>query len=198
MGVDRGPIGAVLAGGQGRRIGGSKATVKLRGKPLISYPVAAMSSVLETVAVIAKADTELPSMPGITIWIEPEGRRHPAIGIIHALALASGRPVVVCAVDLPFVTPSLIHRIAGAGDSRTPAVIASHGGCVQPLLGVYRQAAATRLQGASDRPLRELVAAIGPQLFEVDDVDELFNVNAPDDLLQAAAMLDQRYPKVKS
>ena len=63
---------------------------------------------------------------------------------------------------------------------------------MQPLLGCYQPAAAARLSGAADRPLRELVGAIGPRLFEVPDPDELFNVNSPDDLLQATAMLDQR------
>ena len=29
--VDRGPIGVILAGGRGRRIGGAKAIVELRG-----------------------------------------------------------------------------------------------------------------------------------------------------------------------
>ena len=38
----RRPIGVVLAGGSGRRIGGSKAIVKLRGQPLITYPLAAL------------------------------------------------------------------------------------------------------------------------------------------------------------
>ena len=41
-----------------------------------------------------------------------------------------------------------------------------------------------------DRPLRGLVAAIGPRLVEVGDAEELFNVNAPDDLLRAEAILE--------
>ncbi len=35
-------IGAVLAGGRGRRIGRDKATVDLNGRPLISYPIGAL------------------------------------------------------------------------------------------------------------------------------------------------------------
>jgi molybdopterin-guanine dinucleotide biosynthesis protein A len=42
------PVGAILAGGGGRRIGGDKAIVELHGRPLISYP-------LETVR-LAKAN----------------------------------------------------------------------------------------------------------------------------------------------
>ena len=36
------------------------------------------------------------------------------------------------------------------------------------------------------------MAAIGPRLFEVEDPEALFNLNAPDDLLMASAMLDRR------
>jgi molybdopterin-guanine dinucleotide biosynthesis protein A len=192
MRLRRGPIGVILAGGQGRRIGGSKAIVKLRGRPLIVYALEAMASVLGEVAVIAKPDTELPSLSGVAIWIEPEAPQHPVMGIKHALALAHGRPVFICAADLPLVTPALIELIAQTNPAGAAAVVASHAGAIQPLLGCYQPAAAARLSSATDRPLRELVGAIGPRLFEVPDPDELFNVNSPDDLLQATAMLDQR------
>jgi hypothetical protein len=38
----------------------------------------------------------------------------------------------------------------------------------------------------------DAVAAIEPVLLEVDDPDELFDVDSPDDLLLATAMLDRR------
>jgi molybdenum cofactor guanylyltransferase len=187
------PIGAVLAGGAGRRIGGSKATVKLRGRPMIEYPLGAVQAALEEVVVIAKADTELPNLPGVTIWIEPLLPQHPLVGILHALALADGRRVLVCAADMPFVTPGLIERIASADAGGAPAVVAARGGAIHPLLARYDPEAAEALSGAGpDVPLRETVASLSPLLFEVADPDELFNVNAPDDLLQAAAMLDRR------
>jgi molybdenum cofactor guanylyltransferase len=204
MRLRKGPIGVILAGGLGRRIGGAKAIVRLRGRPMIVYPLEALASVVAEVAVIAKPDTELPNLPGVTVWIEPELPRHPIVGISHALALASGRPVLVCAADLPLVTPELIDRLARANPAGAPAVIASRAGVMQPLLGCYQPATATRLgslQTLATRPLRETIAAIGPRLLEIDDDELLFNVNSPDDLLQATAMLDRRlrsYPNVKS
>jgi molybdopterin-guanine dinucleotide biosynthesis protein A len=195
MGRRRPPIGVILAGGLGRRMGGSKAMVKLGGRPLILYPLEALTLALDEVAVIAKADTLLPSLPGVTIWIEPPTPRHPLLGITHALALAGRRPIVVCAGDLPFVNPELIDRLAHADPAGAPAVIASRDGEMHPLLGCYQQAASNLLApaaAAADTPLREAVAAIRPRLFEVEDAEELFNVNAPDDLLMASAMLDRR------
>ena len=187
----RQPVGVVLAGGLGRRMGGAKATVELAGRPLICYPLEALAAALDEVAVLAKADTELPSLPGATIWVEPQLQHHPLVGISQALALAGGRPVVVCALDLPFVRPELIGRLAAEDPAGAPAVLASHGGAVQPLLGCYQPSALALLGPAHDRPLRELVAAIKPRLLEVDDRDALFNVNAPDDLLRAAARLER-------
>jgi molybdenum cofactor guanylyltransferase len=191
----RGPIGVILAGGIGRRIGGSKAMVKLCGTPLIAYPLEAISLALDDVVVLAKRDSELPGLPGVTVWIEPDTPRHPLVGLAYALEFARGRAALVCAADLPFVTPELVDRIAHADRGGAPAIVAAHEGAMQPLLGCYQPAAADLLRAVTttvDRPLREVVAAINPRLLEVEDPDSLFNVNAPDDLLQAAAMLDRR------
>ena len=191
------PVGAILAGGGGRRIGGDKAIVELNGRPLISYPLEAVRQALGQVAILAKADTKLPYVSGVTVWIEPEPRRHPLVGITQALALADGRPVVVCGADLPFVTPRLVRRLAKANPGRAPAVVACAQGAMQPLLGCYQRRALESLRRATQdggRPVRDSIEALDPMLLEVDDPDELFDVDSPDDLLQAAAMLDQRLP----
>lgn len=200
-------MGAVLAGGLGRRIGGDKAVVELVHRPLISYPVEAVWRALGNVAIVAKFDTELPSMPGAEIWVEPQEPRHPLTGILHALGLAEGRPVLVCASDMPLVTSELIGRIARTKPSGTPAVVASAAGEIEPLLGCYHPSALRPLRAAAGDPgiaLREAVASLRPRLFEVEDPSWLFNVNSPSDLLQVAGMLDRRragrssYPNVKS
>jgi molybdopterin-guanine dinucleotide biosynthesis protein A len=189
------PVGAILAGGGGRRIGGDKAIVELHGRPLISYPLEAVRQALGQVAILAKADTKLPYVSGVTVWIEPDPRRHPLVGIMQALALADGRPVVVCGADLPFVSAELIKRLARAKPGRAPAVIACLQGEMQPLLGCYQGRALPLLSREARRPtgpLRETIQAIDPVLLEVDDPDELFDIDSPDDLLQAAAMMDRR------
>jgi molybdopterin-guanine dinucleotide biosynthesis protein A len=152
------------------------------------------------VAVVAKIDTELPSMPGVTVWIEPEAPRHPLTGILHALAVAEGRPVLVCAADLPFVTSDLIGQLADADPGGAAAVVTRAAGRLQPLLACYQPHALGLLSAGgsgAEQPLREAVAAIDPALYEVEDPDLLFNVNTPDDLLQAAAMLDRRKPATR-
>jgi molybdenum cofactor guanylyltransferase len=188
-----GPVGAVLAGGMGRRLGGAKAIVRLAGRPLISYPVEAIRDVLGDVAVVAKPDTALPDLPGVEVWIEPQSPSHPLVGICHALARAAGRPVLICAADLPFVTSAVIARLAGADPGDAPAVVAATlGSGLQPLLGCYQPAAAEALRAAAeaaDAPVRRAVAAIGPRRLELEDDRVLFNVNSAEDLAVAEALI---------
>jgi molybdopterin-guanine dinucleotide biosynthesis protein A len=188
------PRGVVLAGGLGRRIGGSKALVRLERRPLISYPLEALWRALGNVAVVAKIDTELPSLPGVEVWVEPGEPRHPLTGIVHALSLADGDPVMVCAADMPLVSPDLVGSIATADPGDASAVVATVNGSLQPLLACYQPAALEPLSAAirGEDPLRETVAALRPVHHEVEDRDALFNVNTPSDLLQAASMLDGR------
>lgn len=183
----------MLAGGSGLRMGGSKATVALHGRPLLTYPVEAVWRALGQVVVVAKADTELPSMPGVTVWVEPQISSHPLVGLVHALEMADSRPIVVCAGDLPFVTPRLIAELA-RGRRGTDAVVAAGAGVVQPLLGWYHPRALGALRGIdpdSGVSLRDAVARLRPVVLDVEP-ELLFNVNTPDDLLQATAMIDAR------
>jgi molybdenum cofactor guanylyltransferase len=186
-------IGVILAGGLGRRLGGAKATAVLGGRPLIDYPLQALRGALSDVAIVAKADTELPSLTGVTVWTEPASPWHPLVGIVHALAVADGRPVLVCAADMPFVTPEHVARIAGTDPLDAPAVVPTCDGELQPLLALYLPAAAAALgRGAlaANRPLRQEIAALGPRLLELEDRRAFFNVNTPEDLTRAAVILD--------
>ncbi len=192
---DESPVGVILAGGTGRRIGGGKAMLALDRRPLISYPLESVWRALGNVTIVAKLDTELPSVPGVSVWIEPDQPRHPLTGILHALSLAEGRRVLVCAADMPLVTPALVSAIAGTDPGGAVAVVASTAEGLQPLLACYHPAVLPRLAEAAQDPgvrLRDAVAALDPLPVEVEEPELLFNVNTPDDLLQAAAMLDRR------
>jgi molybdopterin-guanine dinucleotide biosynthesis protein A len=195
MGVDRGPVGVVLAGGIGRRMGGAKLGVALGGRPLLAYPVAAMREALRDVVAIAKEDSELPALVGLEIWIEPELPRHPLIGLVTALELAGGRAVLSCPGDLPLLRSQTIRRLVlAAGSSSAPAVVAFASGRVQPLLGCFTAESSSRLRDAVARGERatDAVAALGAEPVALEDPQELFNVNTPEDLLAAARMLERQ------
>src|SRR3954452_7778659 len=118
------PVGAVLAGGLGRRIGGDKAIVELEGRALVHYPLEALHEVCDDVVVVAKRDTMLPPLAGAAdLWIEPDEPRHPLAGVVHALRVGRRRRVVVVAVDLPLIDAATLRCIAGT-DRCGAAVVA--------------------------------------------------------------------------
>ncbi|MFL5818033.1 MAG: molybdenum cofactor guanylyltransferase [Conexibacter sp.] len=197
------PIGVVLAGGLGRRIGGAKAVVELRGTPLVLYPLRALQAVLAEVVVVAKQGSALPPLPGVPIWLEPTEPRHPLAGIVHALegaGAAAGieglaREILVSAGDLPFLDPELVEWLVHADAGGASAVVPRAGGRLQPLLARYSPAAypslAAVLRSDPLPSLSEAVAALEPCVLELDDELPFFNVNVPEDLLTAAGLFDR-------
>jgi molybdopterin-guanine dinucleotide biosynthesis protein A len=202
------PLGAVLAGGRGSRLGGNKAAVELGGRPLIDYPLAAIEAAGLDPVVCAKPGQEPPTpsrgsfrtdfvrkepRDSVRVLEEPAETRHPLCGIVAALRL--GRPVVAVACDLPFVTPGLIELLA---EAREPLVVPTLHGRPQPLLARYEPSLLPQLEAALGReePLTRTVEALGPRLLGEDELARfgepdrlLFNVNDPDDLRQAEALL---------
>jgi molybdopterin-guanine dinucleotide biosynthesis protein A len=184
------PIGAVLAGGRSRRMGGSKATADLGGRPLVAWPLEALRAVLDDVVVVAKRATALPPLD-VPVWVEPDEPRHPRAGIVHALERADGRAVLACAVDLPLVTPLLVRTIAHA--EGTVAVVPRAGGRLQPLLARYEPAALAALRSApADEPLTATVEALAPSVLEIADAEAFTNANTPEELAEIAQGIARR------
>jgi molybdopterin-guanine dinucleotide biosynthesis protein A len=190
-------LGAVLAGGAGSRLGGAKATVQLAGRPLISYPLAALAAAGIEAVVVAKPATELPPLD-VAVLREPVEPRHPLLGIVTALRHAAGRPVLAVACDLPLVPPALLAELAAAPE---PLVLAAPAGEPQPLLARYAPALLPELESALGRqePLRRTVAALSPRLLADpelarfgDPAELLLNVNDFADLERAGDMLAAR------
>jgi molybdopterin-guanine dinucleotide biosynthesis protein A len=185
------PIGVVLAGGRGRRIGGGKPLAELAGRPLVSYPVQALAAVLAEVRVLAKPATALPELAGVEVWTEPAEPQHPLVGIVQALRRAAPRAVLVAAGDMPMLTAAAVAELAFADPFGAPAVVAARDGALEPLLGRYEPAALALLEPAARQaraPLRAAVGAIGPRAIELAP-EVLFNVNTAEDLARAEEIL---------
>jgi molybdopterin-guanine dinucleotide biosynthesis protein A len=179
-------IGVVLAGGAGRRIGGAKPGRLLAGRPLVSYPAAALAAVCDRVAIVAKRGTELPRLPGVEIWDdEPAEPQHPLTGIVHALERAAGEPILVCAADMPFVTPEALRSVMEPGET----AVGVADGVLQPTLAYYDPTALTSLSSAAPGiPLTRAVEALDPVRVELPQ-RTVRNVNTPEELAAAEAEL---------
>jgi len=192
----RAAIGAVLAGGRSRRIGGAKALTELGGRLLISYPLAALSAAGLDAIVVAKEESPLPELD-CPVLREPALPSHPLCGVIAALRWAANRPVLVVGCDMPFVTGPLLAWLAGLDGLVVPEIE----GRLQPLLARYEPSRAEALEIALRRgdSMRDAISALHPrvlserELQRFGDPSRLFyNVNAPTDLQGAERLLAQR------
>jgi molybdopterin-guanine dinucleotide biosynthesis protein A len=182
-------IGALLAGGAGSRLGAeSKPAALLGGRPLASYPAAALAEVCDEVAVICKTDTSLPELPGLARWDEPDEPRHPLTGIVHALERADA-PVLVCAADMPFVTADACRTLLQVASQGAEAVVATADGVMQPTFALYAVSALDMLRAAPpDAPLTATIETLEP-LRVAMPAALVRSVNTPEDLAEAEGLL---------
>jgi molybdopterin-guanine dinucleotide biosynthesis protein A len=170
-------------------MGGAKATRALCGRPLLAFPADALAEHCERLAVVCKPGTGPPADGDWEVWDdEPPEPRHPAIGIVHALARAE-RPVLVCAADMPFVTAAecaALLEAAAAQAGGAVAIVAAGDGRLEPLLGAYAPEAAPVLRAAASRgdPVRAAVEGLDPVRVDLPSA-ALRSVNTPAELAAA-------------
>ena len=186
-------IGAVLAGGAGSRMGLSKATVTLLGRPLIAYPLEAVRAAGLAPVVVAKQSTELPDLDAPLLF-DRSADRHPLHGVIASLEAGGGRPVIAVACDMPLITPGLLAWLARVSGVAVPRVE----GVLQPLLARYEAGALDllRLAVGDGQSARRAVSALMPRLIEEPELAAFgdpfrlfFNVNDSEHLRRAAVLL---------
>ncbi|HEX6228449.1 MAG TPA: NTP transferase domain-containing protein [Solirubrobacterales bacterium] len=192
---NRPAVGAVLAGGRGSRLGGSKATVELAGRALIDYPLGAVATGGLEPLVVAKPGTELPPLD-VEVIREQESPRHPLCGIVAALRYAGERPLVVVGCDMPFVSSPLLTWL---GSAREPLIFPSMDGHLQPLPGRYERGLLPALERAlaAEASLQSAIESLRPRLVGNEELARFgepcrlcFNVNTPADLEAAERMLE--------
>jgi molybdopterin-guanine dinucleotide biosynthesis protein A len=190
----RSPLVAVLAGGQGRRLGGDKPATLLAGRPLIDYPLAAARAAGLEAVVVAKPSSELPALR-VPVVLEPEWPQHPLCGLVAALAQFPDRRLLAVACDMAFV-PALL--LASLGKQEEGTVVLDVDGWLQPFPGLYAQSGLARLHAglAAERPLRAVLGELKPTVLDEswlepfgDPARICFSVNTPADLERAAHWL---------
>lgn len=160
--------------------GVSKALLELDGRPLAEHVASVLAAACDRLAIVCKPDTELPELPGVDRWDEPAQPRHPLTGIVHALEHARG-PVLVCAVDMPWVTPDACQSLLDAAPG-SAAAVATAAGETCPVFGVYAPEGLDALRAARpDAPLRATVDALNPARVALPSA-LLRSVNVPGDL----------------
>ena len=193
---DQRGIGLILAGGQGRRMGGAdKALLTLGGRTLLERMMARLAPQVDQIMVAAGADPERirRRYPGVIALDDGEfAGLGPLAGILAGLRAAEQAQVaqvLSVPVDTVFVPMDLRIRLGAA-----PSVV-DHGGRVHHSVAVWPRAASTRLAGFLATPgrhrVRDFAALIGMRLVWFADAgDPFMNINAPEDLAAAERMVE--------
>jgi molybdopterin-guanine dinucleotide biosynthesis protein A len=184
------PLGAVLAGGRGSRLGGAKATAEVGGRPLLAWALDALRAAVPDVVVIAKPATPLPPCDAPVHRDEPEDF-HPRHGIVSALRRAAGRPVCVVPCDMPLVPPALLEVLLDVVADGAPAAVPRSEGRLHPLCAAYAPSALAPLEAADpDEPLTLTLERLGAVVLGADAAaGRMLNVNTRADLGVAEILL---------
>jgi molybdopterin-guanine dinucleotide biosynthesis protein A len=166
----------VLAGGEGRRIGGGKPQRLLCGETLLDRALRFARGWSDEVEV-ADGSTDAPGIGG-------------PLGAVAA-ALAVGGDLLTIPCDMPFLPADLAERL---GRTEAAAAVAESGGRLHPVCALWRARAAHGLHAylaTGRRSLHGFAAAMGyePVAWPAAPIDPFFNVNHAEDLARAEAML---------
>lgn len=100
-------VGAILIGGASRRMGSDKAQIEVAGVPMVRR----VARVLEESGldvVTAGGPDRIDGYPNLP---DPPDMRGPLAGLTAALENSEGRPVILVAVDQPFVRSATLKRL---------------------------------------------------------------------------------------
>lgn len=160
--VAAGLLGAVMAGGESRRMGRDKAGLRLAGEPLWRRQARVLAEAgAEPVVIVRRPGQRRLGRQLETVRDTVIGAG-PLAGLQAALTAGGGRPVAVLAVDMPAVDAAWFHRLwakcrAGVG------AVARHEDGYEPLAAIFPGEAlpevAARL-ARGERSMQELVRAL--------------------------------------
>ncbi len=189
-------VGLVLAGGQGKRLGGrDKAMVFFQARPLISHVLDRLSPQLGRMAISANGDPARFADIGLPVLADRFSDKGPLAGVHAGLIWAtaiSAQAVITASVDCPFLPGDLVSRlILASGPDHSRPAFARAGGRDQPTMALWPVGLLPKLEEhlSSGAPPRLAQFLIGQAAMVADfgDTNGFDNINTPEDLSRAEA-----------
>lgn len=146
---------AILAGGEGRRVGGEdKGLLPLSGRPLIAHVVAALRGQAGSILICANRNADRYAQFGPVIADGGSEFRGPLAGIAAALRACNSEWLLTIPVDCPRPPRDLAVRLidAALAENRDVATVFD-GTRVQPLFALYRRTLSANAEDALKRDL---------------------------------------------
>jgi molybdopterin-guanine dinucleotide biosynthesis protein A len=183
---------AVLAGGEGTRMGRPKIGLLLNGKPILHALLDCLAWPGPTLLSVAPHHAAAPGAERFT-RVVPDAApgQGPLRGLYEILRASPAPLVVVTAVDMPFVAHDRVAWLAGGLAARPQALglmLRRQGAGLEPLPSAFRTAFAEALTARLNEPRRALHALADDPSVEVIappsdwPADTWTNLNTPLDL----------------
>jgi molybdenum cofactor guanylyltransferase len=182
--------GFLLAGGKSGRMGRDKAFVPFQGKTLLERALFTLRAVTPKLVLVGPRD-KFAGYGTVVADVFPDAG---PLGGIHAALRSSPTDLnLLFAVDLPLVSPDLLHYLIGRADTTDALVtVPRTADGWQPLCALYRKTFADNAERALAQRRNKVDALFTPDILEVITEQELSaagfssglfkNVNTPDDL----------------
>jgi molybdopterin-guanine dinucleotide biosynthesis protein A len=181
--------GLILAGGQGRRMGGvDKGLQVLRGKPMIEWVLARFAPQVDEVLINANQNQERYARFGPRVVPDDiAGFAGPLAGLQAGLKAAAHPLVVTCPCDSPFLPPDLVRRLREALErDAADLAVAKTGEQPHPVFSLCRRdvlANLTQFLESGGRKIDAWYASLKTVEVNFDDEAEGFsNINTREEL----------------
>ena len=196
-------LGVVLAGGQSRRMGGrDKAWQMLAGKPFVGHVIDRLGPQVDALAINSNGDpAAFEQQFHLPVFADTiGGHQGPLAGVLAALRHAeagSWTHVATAATDTPFFPSDLVQRLARDCTTDNTIAMAHSEGQRHPVFTLWPVALADDLEAwlQSTDTLKVLVWVHRHRLakvefqFDSSGRDPFFNINTPEELELAEAMI---------
>jgi molybdopterin-guanine dinucleotide biosynthesis protein A len=187
-------IGAILAGGESRRMGRDKAFLPFGATTLVERVAARLREACADVLVVANNPRPYEAL-GLRTVPDALPERRSLVGIYTAVRHAGG-PAFVCGCDMPFLCAALIRHM---GDlARSADVVIPRVRDYEPLHAVYTPACLTpivRVLAAGGRNV-DVLREVRTRVLDADelrrfdpDLQSILNLNTPDEYEAALARI---------
>jgi FdhD protein len=195
--------GVILAGGRSSRMGGGdKGLLTLGGHSMLERVVATLRPQTGALMLNSNSSADLFATLGLEVQADVlPGRLGPLAGIHTAMLWArtqGAEAVLTVPGDCPFLPADLVQNLAAAR-AGGEAAIAESSGQTHPVVGLWPCTLAEQLEAALQggmRRVRDFLAEI-PHVnvpFPASEPDPFWNINTPEDLHRAQALLAQNQP----
>ncbi len=193
--------GVVLAGGLATRMGGGqKALRKLGGKTLLERVLHRLQDQVDTVAINANRDVAQYEPFGYPVLRDGiENFPGPLAGVLAGMRWAGTEGfshIATVAGDTPFFPTDLVAKLKPAAGPIALAATrdAERGEMRQPTFGLWPVDLADDLEEALNDGVRKIVLwadkhGVGTVAFDPEPIDPFFNVNTPDDMVEAERLV---------